>query len=162
LYTPAELGKRAMIFWLAGAIGQLFSGFLQTAAYTHLSGIGGLAGWRWLFVIDGIITLPLAILGFIFFPNLPQDDVKTWWVDQEQHELLKKRMRAVGRAGKTPWVSLSISFLDEKWDGYMHYKSQARYGHGHPSAFVYPTMERMCSTYSFRKSILRSTIFELD
>ena len=52
-----------MIFWLAGSIGQLFSGFLQAAAYTNLSGVGGMTGWRWLFIIDGIIPLPLAVFG---------------------------------------------------------------------------------------------------
>lgn len=31
-YTPREIGKRAMVFWLAGSIGQMFSGFLQAAA----------------------------------------------------------------------------------------------------------------------------------
>lgn len=31
-YTPSEIGKRAMVFWLAGSIGQMFSGFLQAAA----------------------------------------------------------------------------------------------------------------------------------
>jgi ACS family pantothenate transporter-like MFS transporter len=97
-----------MIFWLAGSIGQLFSGFLQAAAYTHLNGVDGHAGWRWLFIIDGIITLPLAILGFIFFPNLPQDDQKTWWITEDEYELSKKRMKAVGRAGKTPWVRFPI------------------------------------------------------
>ena len=69
-YTPQEIGKRSMTFWLAGSIGQLFSGFLQAAAYTNLDGVEGRAGWRWLFIIDGIITIPLALAGFIFFPNL--------------------------------------------------------------------------------------------
>ena len=43
-YTPREIGKRAMIFWVAGSIGQLFSGFLQAAAYTNLDGVNGYAG----------------------------------------------------------------------------------------------------------------------
>ena len=51
-YSPQEIGKRAMIFWLAGSIGSLFSGFLQAAAYTNLSAVGGFAGWRWLFIIE--------------------------------------------------------------------------------------------------------------
>lgn len=46
-YTPKELGKRAMIFWLAGTVGSMFSGFLQAAAYTNLNGVHGHAGWRW-------------------------------------------------------------------------------------------------------------------
>lgn len=28
-----------------------------------MSGVGGLSGWRWLFVFDGIITLPMALWG---------------------------------------------------------------------------------------------------
>jgi ACS family pantothenate transporter-like MFS transporter len=112
-----------MIFWLAGSIGQLFSGFLQAAAYTHLNGVSGHAGWRWLFIIDGIITLPLAVLGFVFFPNLPQDDQKTWWITEDEYDLSKKRMKAVGRAGKTPWVSCPIcSGLSRKQNTSQQYK----------------------------------------
>jgi MFS transporter, ACS family, pantothenate transporter len=45
-YTPREIGKRAMIFWLAGSIGNMFSGFLQAAAYTNLNGVHGHAGCK--------------------------------------------------------------------------------------------------------------------
>jgi hypothetical protein len=34
-YTPREIGKRAMVFWLAGSIGQMFSGLLQAAAVSN-------------------------------------------------------------------------------------------------------------------------------
>lgn len=108
-----------MVFWLAGSIGQLFSGFLQAAAYTNLSGVGGLAGWRWLFVIDGIITLPLAILGFLFFPNLPQGGKKTWWTTEEEHDLSVKRMEAIGRAGKEPWTQVKVKRILLSWHTYL-------------------------------------------
>ncbi|KAN0095227.1 MFS general substrate transporter [Hyaloscypha variabilis] len=117
-YTPQEIGKRAMIFWLAGSIGQLFSGFLQAAAYTNLSGIGGLAGWRWLFIIDGIITIPLAILGFAFFPNLPQGGKRTWWTTEAEHVLSIKRMQAIGRAGKQPWSRAKAKRIFFSWHTY--------------------------------------------
>lgn len=118
-YTPKELGKRAMIFWLAGTIGQLFSGFLQSAAYTNLNGSGGYAGWRWLFIIDGIITIPLAISGYLFFPNLPQSGVKTWWISEAENELSIKRMQAVGRAGKQPWTKAKIRKILLSWHTYL-------------------------------------------
>lgn len=58
----------------------------------NLNGISGRSGWRWLyvllppkilidgepqtvffsFIIDGIITLPIALYGFLVFPDLPQ------------------------------------------------------------------------------------------
>ncbi|KAL2823266.1 allantoate permease [Aspergillus cavernicola] len=118
-YTPQEIGKRAMIFWLAGHIGSLFSGFLQAAAYTNLNGVEGRAGWRWLFIIDGIITLPLALAGYLFFPNLPQSGKKTWWITNEEHTLSVKRMEAIGRAGKEPWSMAKAKRILSSWHTYL-------------------------------------------
>jgi ACS family pantothenate transporter-like MFS transporter len=118
-YTPREIGKRSMIFWLAGSVGNMFSGFLQAAAYKNLSGVHGHAGWRWLFIIDGIITIPLALMGYIFFPNLPQDGKKTWWTTKEEHILAIERMRAVGRAGKQPWTKAKAKSIFLSWHTYL-------------------------------------------
>ncbi|KAJ0118256.1 hypothetical protein J7T55_009039 [Diaporthe amygdali] len=117
-YTPREIGKRAMVFWLAGSIGQMFSGFLQAAAYTNLSGSGGLAGWQWLFIVDGIITIPLALAGFIFFPNMPGGG-KTWWITESEHTLSVDRMKAVGRAGKQPWTRAKAKKILCSWHTYL-------------------------------------------
>jgi ACS family pantothenate transporter-like MFS transporter len=108
-----------MIFWLAGSIGQIFSGFLQAAAYTNLRGVGGLAGWRWLFIMDGIITLPLALFGFLFFPNLPQGGKKTWWITEAEHILSVERMQDVGRAGKESWTRDKIKRIVLSWHTYL-------------------------------------------
>jgi ACS family pantothenate transporter-like MFS transporter len=61
----------------------MFSGFLQAAAYTNLHDVHGLAGWRWLFIIDAIITLPIAIAGFFFLPDLPLSGNAPWWLSKE-------------------------------------------------------------------------------
>ncbi|KAK3046673.1 hypothetical protein LTR09_011887 [Extremus antarcticus] len=70
-YKPSEIGKRTAIFTSSGLAGTMFSGFLQGAIYTNLDGSSGLAGWRWLFIIDFLITLPIALYGFLFFPDTP-------------------------------------------------------------------------------------------
>jgi hypothetical protein len=36
-----------------------------------LDGVHGLAGWRWLFTINAIITLPLALIGYFLWPGTP-------------------------------------------------------------------------------------------
>ncbi|OCF72393.1 pantothenate transporter [Kwoniella mangroviensis CBS 8886] len=117
-YTPAEIGKRAMIFWLAGSLGQMFSGFLQSAAYNNLSGIHGIAGWRWLFIIDAIITLPIAIFGFFFFPPLPLQDKKSWWLTEDEFELARTRLQKIGRAGRKPWSWKKLKNLFLSWHTY--------------------------------------------
>ena len=45
---------------MTNAIGGMFSGYLMAATY-HLEGVGGYYGWQWLFIVDGIITMPIAI-----------------------------------------------------------------------------------------------------
>lgn len=50
-YTPAELGKRASIFYSASFAANMFSGYLQAAVYKGLGGVHGIAGWRWLFIM---------------------------------------------------------------------------------------------------------------
>lgn len=118
-YTPREIGKRAVIFWVAGAVGQMFSGFLQAAAYTNLNGVHGLAGWRWLFIIDAIITLPIALFGFFFLPGLPLQDKKEWWLTEDEHQLAIDRLKRVGRKGRTPWTWDRVKALFTTWHIYV-------------------------------------------
>ncbi|KAI1500424.1 major facilitator superfamily domain-containing protein [Biscogniauxia marginata] len=70
-YTERELGKRSGIFTASGLAGTMIGGFIQTGIHSSLDGRNGLSGWRWLFIIDGLITLPVALYGFIFFPDTP-------------------------------------------------------------------------------------------
>ncbi|RSH85676.1 hypothetical protein EHS25_003817 [Saitozyma podzolica] len=90
-YRKEELFKRAGVWFMGNSLGSMFSGYLQAAAYNGLSGVHGLAGWRWLFVIDGVITLPIAFIGFAFFPGLPASP-RRWFLKEEELELAKRRL----------------------------------------------------------------------
>ncbi|KAI8653102.1 MFS domain-containing protein [Fusarium keratoplasticum] len=117
-----------------GSIGSMFSGFLQAAAYTNLDGVHGRAGWRWLFIIDGIITLPLAVAGYFFFPNLPQDGKRTWWTTEDEHILSVKRMQAIGRAGKQPWTRAKVKKTLRSWHTYHLPLLYILWNNGNPQA----------------------------
>ncbi|KAF9731174.1 hypothetical protein PMIN02_009437 [Paraphaeosphaeria minitans] len=71
-YTERELGKRSGIFTASGLAGTMIGGFIQSGIHSSMDGLSGLSGWRWLFVIDGIITVPVAIYGFFLFPDTPR------------------------------------------------------------------------------------------
>ena len=74
------------------SLGGIFSGQLQAKAYKYLNGVGGLPGWRWLFILDGCISLPIALLGFALFPGLPAGK-KPWWMTADEHALAKRRVK---------------------------------------------------------------------
>ncbi|KAI5475641.1 MFS general substrate transporter [Pseudohyphozyma bogoriensis] len=118
-YSDRELSKRNSIFWCAGTLGQMFSGFLQTAAYNNLSGVGGLAGWRWLFIIDGIISVPIAILGLVFLPNLPWAAKPSFLLNSSEIELARARMRSFGRQEARPWTKSRVKSLFTTWHIYV-------------------------------------------
>ncbi|KAL4966652.1 putative MFS pantothenate transporter [Aspergillus stella-maris] len=90
-YTERELGKRSGIFTASGLAGQMFGGFIQTGIHASLDGASGLSGWRWLFIIDGLITLPIAIYGLFLFPDTPTTTRATY-LNQSERELAASRL----------------------------------------------------------------------
>lgn len=99
-YTPAELGKRACIFQASSSAAQMFSGYLQAALYKGMNGQAGLPAWKWLFVFDGILGIPIAIYGFWAIPDSPTT-CKSRWMNAEEKELAIERMEMVGRKPAT-------------------------------------------------------------
>lgn len=94
-YRSDELFKRAGVWYISSNAGALFGAYLQAAAHSNLDGVGGMSGWRWLFVIDGIISLPIAMAGFFLFPGLPTSP-RIWWLTEREQQLAQARMRADG------------------------------------------------------------------
>jgi len=114
-YKGDELGKRACIFHTAGAVGPMFSGFLQTAAYNGLNGVHGLAGWKWLFIIDGIITIPIALLGFLIMPDLPHNTKPSFLYTENELELARKRMKEVNRMPPSKFTKAKVLGFFKTW-----------------------------------------------
>jgi hypothetical protein len=50
-----------------------------------------------LFIIDGVITIPIALLGLIVMPDLPTTTKPSIFYTQEQLDIAIKRMESVGR-----------------------------------------------------------------
>ncbi|KAE9410310.1 MFS general substrate transporter [Gymnopus androsaceus JB14] len=100
-YKPAELGKRSAIFTSSGLAGTLFSGVLQGSVYKNLNGTAGRSGWRWLFIIDGIITLPIAFYGFWLFPDVPAT-TKVFYLNEEERKLASARLQGHVEVAHSP------------------------------------------------------------
>ncbi|ODN83497.1 hypothetical protein L202_01631 [Cryptococcus amylolentus CBS 6039] len=90
-YRKEELFKRAGVWFTGNALGSACGGYIQAAAYKNLEGVGGMRGWRWLFVINGIVTLPVAAIGFALFPGLVNSP-RRWWCTEEEYELARTRL----------------------------------------------------------------------
>ncbi|KIX03041.1 uncharacterized protein Z518_06591 [Rhinocladiella mackenziei CBS 650.93] len=114
-YTEKELGKRSGIFTASGLAGTMFGGFIQTGIYSSMNGLSGLAGWRWLFIIDGIITLPVAVYGFLLFPDTPSTTSAPYLSAEE-------RALAVSRVPEVPEQKpLTLAFVKRVFRSWQFY-----------------------------------------
>ncbi|EOO01551.1 putative pantothenate protein [Phaeoacremonium minimum UCRPA7] len=94
-YTPSELGKRMALYEVSARVAGMFSGYIQAGLYTNMNG-KGMASWRWLFIFDGLISIPISLWGFYALPDQPRD-TKARWLKAPEVDLAIRRMDSVGR-----------------------------------------------------------------
>jgi MFS family permease len=98
-YTPGELAKRMGFYHSCQAIGSMMSGALQVAVINTLHGSSGLAGWRWLFIINAIMTVVVGALGFVMLPDTPNNvNPRAIWFKKGHAQLAMERLERHGRA----------------------------------------------------------------
>ena len=93
----------------------MFSGILQGAIYTHLDGAAGLAGWRWLFVIDFLITLPISLYGFLLFPDTPASTRARYLSSTEKMLAVERLPEVEKKRGVLGWSLLRRVLLSWHW-----------------------------------------------
>ncbi|KAI1406384.1 putative allantoate permease [Hypoxylon fuscum] len=98
-YTPSELAKRMGFYHSCQALGSMMSGALQVAIVDTLHDAKGLAGWRWLFIINGVMTVVVGFLGFFLLPDLPNRvNPRAFWFKKGHAQLAMERLERHGRA----------------------------------------------------------------
>ncbi|KAG7446990.1 allantoate permease [Guyanagaster necrorhizus] len=76
-YTKNELPFRLALFWMSSNLCTIVASFIAFGVL-HMRGILGRAGWRWLFLFEGLITLIIGIATFFRMPPSPTQS-KTWF-----------------------------------------------------------------------------------
>lgn len=71
-YKTAEIGKRFAIFYSAAVVSGAFGGLLAGGITVNLDQTHGIAGWRWLFIIEGVATVGVAIIAKFILLDFPQ------------------------------------------------------------------------------------------
>lgn len=69
--TPQPADNPCSLLFSGSQLGNAF-GTLLARAILELDGAHGLAGWKWLFIVEGVATVGLAIIFATFLPNLPK------------------------------------------------------------------------------------------
>jgi hypothetical protein len=111
-----------------------------------------MAGWRWLFIIDGVISLPIALAGFFIFPGLPSS-AKPWWLTPAEHKLARTRMVDAGVAPskELSWTVVRRTFT--RWEFYLGvlcytFFLSSSYPHGQMAIWLKDLKEKYPGAYT--------------
>ncbi|KAL8347630.1 hypothetical protein RB601_002990 [Gaeumannomyces tritici] len=95
-YTSGELPTRLAWFWTALSTVQIFSSFLA-AGILQMRGILGWSGWRWLFLIEAIITVFIGLFSWVLMPPGPTQ-TRNWfrgrdgWFTAHEENIMVNRL----------------------------------------------------------------------
>ncbi|OTA99704.1 hypothetical protein M426DRAFT_67290 [Hypoxylon sp. CI-4A] len=94
-YTSRELPIRLSYFWTTLSVTGIVTSLLAFALL-HLRGVLGWEGWRWLFLVEGLITLGVGIASFFMMPASAVQ-TKTWfrpngWFTEREEAIVVNRV----------------------------------------------------------------------
>ncbi|PQE06795.1 MFS transporter protein [Rutstroemia sp. NJR-2017a BBW] len=107
-YTRKELVKRTALLYSGSLLSGAFSGLIAAGITSGLDGAKGLSAWRWLFIVEGSITVFIALFAFFILPDLPRT---TNWLSDDEKELAAWRLEE--DIGQDDWV-------DSKQQTFLH------------------------------------------
>lgn len=95
-YTGKELPIRLSFFWTAYQATSIISAFLAYGIL-HMRGINGMAGWRWLFALEGTLTGCIGIVSYFYLPPSPTQTAswfrgKDGWFTERQEKIMVNRV----------------------------------------------------------------------
>ncbi len=117
-YTRSELGLRTAMLYSGALLSGAFSGLIAAGITLNMDGTRGLRAWRWLFIIEGAVTVVVAFASFFILPNFPRT---TSWLTEEERQLAAWRLEE--DIGQDDWIDsqhqtflhgLKLAFTDVK------------------------------------------------
>ncbi|KAI7888259.1 major facilitator superfamily domain-containing protein [Mucor mucedo] len=110
VYRPREFGLRVALLICMSSIAGIVSGPIAYGT-SFLEGKGGLHGWQYLFIIEGIPTVILSVISFFY---LFDDVQKVPWLSVRQKALHQQYTQTPKGQGSSTWVCFVKSLKDWK------------------------------------------------
>jgi MFS family permease len=113
-YKKKEQSKRFAVYISAAILSGAFGGLLAGSITGGLDGVHGIAGWRWLFVVEGAATMGWSTIAFFILPDFPTSSKGKFTERERELAILRlqadaQQLRSEGEAELSHWEALKIS-----------------------------------------------------
>ncbi|MGY2361761.1 MFS transporter [Pseudomonas azotoformans] len=88
-YGPNRMARAIAIVFIAGPMGGILGGPISAWLITTFAGVGGLAGWQWMFLIEG---LPCVFLGVLMYCVLCDRPADAPWLNAAEKQWLETEL----------------------------------------------------------------------
>lgn len=96
-YQRREAQKRFSFFFIGASVAGAFGGLLASAIGL-LNGVSGYPAWRWIFILEGLLTCVLSVVSFFTISDFPED--AKWLSETERSIVLSRLVNDQGNSGK--------------------------------------------------------------
>ncbi|KAK4502114.1 hypothetical protein PRZ48_005537 [Zasmidium cellare] len=117
-YTKRELAFRTAILYSGLILATAFSGLIAAGVFANLDGSLGIAGWRWLFIIDGSLSFFFGILAVFLLPDFPDKSsgLGRWLITEDEKRVAILRLQrdrvSVPEESHSAWYGLKLAVMD--------------------------------------------------
>lgn len=94
-YTRSQLSLRNSILYSGSLLSGAFSGLIAAGILQNMDNVRGLRAWRWLFIIEGSITVGIAPIAYFVLPDMPSNSKML--TDLEREVILYKIRSETGQ-----------------------------------------------------------------
>lgn len=128
-YCRHEAQLRQALFFSAASIAGAFSGLLAYAI-SKMDGVGNLEGWRWIFILEGVLTVVVAVIAYFVLFDFPET---ASFLSEEERAFVVYRLKyqaqhkddevKVAQDDSFQWKYVKSAFLDwQIWVGLRRWK----------------------------------------
>lgn len=119
-YTKSEYLTRFVLFLTAGIIAGAINGFISSLL-AKMDGVVGYSAWRWIFIIEGCITIFVSLCTLPFVPPFPEH---CKFLSEDEKTLMLARVKADGGHNANEQITFkeALHYLKDWkiWAGYVN------------------------------------------
>lgn len=121
-WYPRREQQLRFAFLQSGEVVILATGNIVNFGLNHLNGVAGLAGWRWMYIVQGLITCVLGIVTYWWMVDFPENAQRSFFFLSDQEARVATHRIQDDRADVIPepfsWGTLLANFKDPKIYGF--------------------------------------------